>query len=92
MLMLIKDELQIYIVPTGKRPGGLTYVLFIVVANAHGEEFHDLPAKFSLGAPLTSLRHQETQALRGFCYCQHELMEITGAHSVEEFSSWSSLR
>ena len=47
--MLIKDELQIYIVPTGKRPGGLTYVLFIVVANAHGEEFHDLPGKIFIG-------------------------------------------
>ena len=86
MLMLIKDELQIYIVPTGKRPGGLTYVLFIVVANAHGEEFHDLPGKIFIGRSFdVHSGIKKRQHCGVFCHCQHELVEITGAHSVEEF-------
>ena len=85
MLMFIKGELQVYVIPTGKRSGGLTNILFPVVANAHGEELHDLPGKIfirrSLDVHSGIKKRQHCGILR---HRQHELVEITGSHGMEE--------
>ncbi len=85
VLVFVDDEFQIDVIPAGEGAGGFADVLLGVVADAHGEHFHDFAGEVFVGRAFdvdAGVEEREHAGVLG--HGDHQVPEIAGAVVFEE--------
>ena len=84
VLRVVDMEAEIVIAPPGKRTGGFANVLLGVVADAHGEQFHQLATEILVRAPAHNARFAVAAAEPGSAFTPIPGVDLDEILCVEE--------